>query len=368
MNLLYLFLPCIIFIGLITSYTDIKYGKIKNRWAILAIIYTLIVYAFLIIFYKTTGVEIRNSYIIEIIITGFFSILIGYIMWVIGFWTAGDAKLFFAYSLLIPLSVYQYGHYQYFSSTNIIINTFVPFFAVLSIFLLFKTSLKQKIFYLKKSFIPKVIIQVLIFLFAFIWIAQLFFSFFNINPDYFIMVVFLFVFMIALEKLIPLRLYTVVIILSVLRLIFDKTSYSLESLKFLFITWILFILLRFFILYLGYNLLTKKVDIKLLKKGMVPSEKIYLEGGKYKKHDMLYFSLFSYLYEKTQKRDYVFEPLAEGLSESDVKKLKKLEDKFDFEHLRVHQTLSFSPFMFGGVLLTIIFQGNMFIALHLLLF
>jgi prepilin signal peptidase PulO-like enzyme (type II secretory pathway) len=171
---------------------------------------------------------------------------------------------------------------------------------------------------------------------------------------------------IILERVFHAKLFTIVLGIAILRLFFDKTVYSLSSLKFLFFIWILFIILRFFFLYLGYNILTKDVDIKLLKKGMIPAEKVYFENGKYKKESMLYFSLFSYLYEKTKKRKYLFETTAEGLSEGDVEKLKRMEKKLGFEHLRIHQTLSFAPFMFVGTLLTILFHGNLFIALALL--
>ena len=117
---------------------------------------------------------------------------------------------------------------------------------------------------------------------------------------------------------------------------------------------------------MGYDLLSKHVDIKLLKKGMIPLEKVYMEGSKYKKEDILHFSLLSYMQEKTKKRDYLFEPEAEGLTEKDVKKLKSLEDELGFEHLRVAQTMPFAPYLFIGTLLTLLFQGNLFITLRLL--
>ena len=118
---------------------------------------------------------------------------------------------------------------------------------------------------------------------------------------------------------------------------------------------------------MGYDLLSKHVDIKLLKKGMIPAEKVYIDDGKYKKDDILHFSLISYMQDKTKKRNYLFEPTAEGLTEKDVEKLKSLEDKLGFEHLRIAQTMSFAPYLFIGTLLTLLSQGNLFIVLALLL-
>ena len=365
--MIYWFLPFIIFLGIITSYEDIKEGKIKNKWIILAVAYTIFIYLLIIINYQINNIPIRLTYFIELGVMVIFSLIIGFIIWAVGLWTAGDAKLFFAYSLLIPLSTYKYGYIPYISSTNILTNTFTPLFIILAFMLLFKTNLKQKIFYLKKSFEPKQIFSLFVFLFAFIWLLNLFFSLLNISADYFMSIFFLFLLIIILEKIIPVKLFTLVLILSGLRLLFDKTALSLASLKFLFFMWISFILLRFFILYLGFSFLTKDVDIKLLKKGMVPAEKVYFEDKRYKKESMLYFSLFSYLYEKTKKKEYLFEPSAEGLSAKDVDKLKKLEKKLGFDHLRVYQTLPFAPLIFAGVLLTIIFQGNLFVTIALLL-
>ena len=365
--MIYWFLPAIIFLGIITSYEDIKEGKIKNKWIILAVVYTVFVYLLIIINYQINNIPIRLGYFIELGIMAIFSLIIGFIIWAVGLWTAGDAKLFFAFSFLIPLNTYKYGYISYLSSTNILINTFTPLFIIIAFMLLFKTTLKQKIFYLKKSFEPKQIFQLLVFLFAFLWIVNIFFSLINMTPNYFIVIVVLFLIMLILERIVRINIFYIVLLLSILRFFFDKTIYSLEFLKFLFFIWITFIILRFFILYLGYDILTKEVDIKLLKKGMIPAEKVYIEKEKYRKENILYFSLFSYLYEKTRKREYLFEPTAEGLSEEDVDKLKKLEKKLGFEHLRVHQTMSFAPFMFTGVLLTILFQGNLFIVLALFL-
>lgn len=367
MNLLILYLPIILFFGIITSYEDLKFGKIRNKWIILSIIYAISAYILIVVIYKTYGVPIRWGYFIELSLMGIFSLIIGFIIWTVCLWTAGDAKLFFAYSLLIPLSTYKYGYIPYFSSTNILINTFTPLFIILTFMLLFKTTFKQKIFYLKKSFEPNLIFELFIFLFAFIWPLNLFFSLFKVTSNYFITIFILFLLVIMLERIFHAKLFNVVLGIAILRLFFDKTVYSLSHLQFLFFIWILFIILRFFFLYLGYSILTKNVDIKLLKKGVIPAEKVYFEKGKYKKESMLYFSLFSYLYEKIKKRKYLFEPKAEGLSKKDVKKLKKLEKKLGFEHLRVHQSMSFAPFMFAGTLLTILFQGNLFIALMLLL-
>ena len=359
---LYVSLPLILFLGVVTSYEDFREGKIRNKWILAAVVYALVSFSGLLVYFYYHG-GFRITYAVEYFVMGIISLVIGYVIWLVGLWKAGDAKLFFAYSLLVPLSTYKHGYLPYFSSTNILINTFTPMFLFLSIVVLFRTSIRQKLYYLKKTFMLRNLASLFVFLFAFIWIMNLGFGLVGIYPDYFMSILFLFILVILIEKVLPFKLFTVVVIMAVLRLLFDHSVYTLDSWKFLLWVFVMFLFLRYFILYLGFSLLTKDVDIKLLKPGMVPAEKVYLEGGSYKKESILYFSLFSYLYEKAQKKEYLIEADAEGLTAEDVDKLQKMESKLGFEHLRIHQTFSFAPFMFFGVLLTLFFEGNAFIAL-----
>lgn len=365
MMLIYWFLPMILFLGIVTSYQDIKIGKIRNKWILWAVYYSVLVNIIITIFYFLNGTEIRSAYFIELGLTVLLSLTMGVIIWLAGLWTAGDAKLFFAFSILLPLEIYKYGHIPFLSSANILINTFTPIFIFLAFSLLFKTSLKQKIFHLKKSFEPKQIFQLFVFLFAFFWVIELVGKIFNLSLNYFSSIIFLLLLIILLERALKSKLFSVVLIIAISRIFFDASSYTPEHLKFLFFIWMSFILLRFFFLYLGFNFLTKQVDINLLKSEMVPAERIYVENKNYKKESIMHFGFFSHTPEKTKKKNYLFDVTAKGLTKMDVQKLKKLEKKLGFEHLRIHQTLSFAPFMFAGVLLTILFQGNLFIYLTL---
>lgn len=361
----YWFLPGIILLGILTTYTDLKEGKIKNKHIIMALAYSFITYSILIFLSLGT---IRAGYFIELLIMCFLSLIIGFIVWYAGLWTAGDAKLFLAYSSLVPLSVYKYGHIPYFDSTNILINTFIPIFLFLFIILLFRTELKQKLFFLKKAFMPKPILEVAIFLFAFGWLIKVLFYFIKLPSNYFLVIFVLFLLMTFLEKLTSLNPLKLTIIIGVLRLIFDY--HSIFSLTFLteFLSLLLaFVLLRFFILHIGFYFLTKEMDIKLLKPRMVPAEAVYEEKGRYKKEELIFYSLFSYMEEQTRKRKYLIGPTSEGLTEENVIKLKRLEKKLGFEHIRIQQTTPFAPYMFFGALLTIALKGNAFIAIRFLL-
>jgi Flp pilus assembly protein protease CpaA len=363
--ILLLFLPMILFIGVITSYEDIKTGKIRNKWIIYGLIYAvimnlLIIFIYIYLVYNQT---LRIGYFVEYFLNVIFALLLGFILWNIGLWTAGDAKLFMVFSALIPLSVFHYGHIPYFDANIILINTFVPFFIFYSIMLLFKTSFKQKIYYLKKSFEIKQIMVLFLFLFGFMWPLGIIFRYTNLPRNFFFSIFILFIILNMIEKILKNRLVLFLLIISVFRLFLDSNAFTLYSFVNLLVLLISFLLLRYFILYIGYDFMTKIVDIKLLKKGMVPAEFIVIEKGKYVKKPLLHFSLLSYMMFKKSVQKTVFNVNAEGLIEKDVKTLKKLEKKLGFEHLRVYKTLSFAPYMFVGVLLTLIFKGNLFVAL-----
>ncbi len=357
------FLPAIILLGSITSYTDLKESRVKNKHVVLALFYALIAYS--IIIYINLG-HVRLDYFVELAVMCALSLATGFMIWYVGLWTAGDAKLFFAYSALIPLSVYKYGHMPYFDSSNILINTFVPVFFYFFFMFMFRTTFKQKLFFLKKSLQPREVFSLLMSLFAFTWIITLIFKFFHFQVNYFLTISLLFLIIMLFEKVISGGISRVLAFISLLRLVFDHTVYSLAFVKGFLLIVVLFILLRFFVLRAGFSLLTKEVDINLLKRGMVPAELVYFDNGRYRKEERLTFSFFSSLRRSFKGRDYLFNP-EEALSWDDVTKLKRLRSKLGFEHLRIQQTVPFAPILFFGVLLTIFVQGNVLLALASLL-
>ena len=116
----FLFLVPLAVIGLICAYTDIKYGKIFNKWIVFGLIYVFFLYVFLFS-YKTS-----IDYIFELILNGAIAFLVGYLLWHFKLWSAGDAKLFAVYAFLIPLHFYSKSYTPYFPSFNLLVNVFIP--------------------------------------------------------------------------------------------------------------------------------------------------------------------------------------------------------------------------------------------------
>lgn len=356
------FIPIIIFLGLATCYTDIKKGKIKNKHLLIAWIYTAIAYS--ILTYTTT--EIGFWYFVELAIMSAICLIAGFAMWHVGIWTAGDAKLFFTYSLIVPLSVYKYGSVQYFNSFYIIINTFLLLTPFLFLIILLKTTLKQKIIFMKKAFDIRYILSVIVSVIAFSWVIEWVFKFLKLPVPPLAMVYAMFLAVILLESIKFFKTAYILAAVSIARIILDPRVYSLPFL--IQLAWIsfLFIFLRFFMIRLSFSLFTKEVNINSLQEGMVPAEVIYFESGTYKKERFMFFGWFQHL-QWGMKRKYLLNP-SEPLDDENITKLKELSNKFGFKNLRVQQTLPFAPFMFFGVLITILAQGSAFVAVKKLLF
>lgn len=358
------FLPGILILGFITSYTDIKQGKIKNKAVLFSLVYTLLIYLSLLFILKT---KINQQYIIQFLFNFIFALVVGFVMWDVGLWTAGDGKLFLGYSALVPIFIYNKASaVPYFSSLNILINTFVPLFIFFFFNLLIKTSWKQKKKALKNVFDLKKLLGLVASLFAFIWLYKLVFGLSRLGTNYFLGIFLFFILFTILEKF-SIKLYFTIILLAVLSL-FDPFTHTIQFWK-IFVLWFLvFLITRFFILDLGFQTFTTAIKIKDLQEGMVPAEIVYEDKSKkeLKKKKFLHFSFFEYLKEEKSKR--IFDMSSEGLSKQDIFKLRQLKKKHpDLKVFRVQQTLPFAPFMFFGVILTLISNGNVFIFLTYLL-
>lgn len=340
----------IIFFGLMTSFIDIKKGKIKNNQIFSALLFILI---FNFIFFHSVKILINT------ILTMLSALFIGVILWMGNLWSPGDAKLFVAYTGLIS---------NILTSKNILtlpflilLNTATPFFFFYSFLIFKKTTKRDKKRVLKNMLNLKLIFQISLFIFSFSWIINLLFQFLHLPNNYFITIITLFIILEFIKKT-KLNFQKILVLLSIIRIIFDFSKiFSISFfVNFIFIVFI-FMFLRFFILNLGAVALSNSVKIDDLKPGMILLDRIKKKDDKYLKESGVEISLLNLLIKKTEK--YFIENRPEGLSEEEVNTLKKLkkEGKLNFEYLLVHQTLPFAPLLFLGTLLTLISGDNIFL-------
>lgn len=359
MDMLYFFLPMVLFLGIVTSYEDIKGRGIRNKWVILALVYSFIVLFSIIIYLFLSGQGIIFSYIPDYFINIVISLAFGFIIWYAGFWSAGDGKLFFAYSALIPLSVYSMGYIRFFPSFSLFINTLLPVFVFLVGGLLLRTSFRKKADILKKSFNPNLFLRAVFSLFGLSWLIRMLFLFMGIQYDMFSFLILIPIVYILIGSLARKRMNWFFIILVVLRFAFDYNYILSLSFVYRFVYIIVFyVFIRYFIFGLSSEFFSKSVNVQKIRKGMILADTIYKDGEKYVKQPQGFLE-FSMKQKNTGKP--VFN--RRNLAKEDVEKLKKLhkEGKIDSE-LRIQTTMPFAIFMFLGVLLTIAFQGNIIIA------
>jgi len=135
MLLTFLFLIPVFLIGIVCSYTDLKYGKIKNKWLIIGFAWALVLYLSLLSYNYLFLHQAGNlNYLKGMISNGLLALGLGYVLWNLKLWAAGDAKLFTLFAFLLPPEFYAKTYFSEFPSFVLLINIFVP----LLVFLLVK--------------------------------------------------------------------------------------------------------------------------------------------------------------------------------------------------------------------------------------
>lgn len=141
----WIFLPISFILGLLASYQDLKTGKISNKLIIFGVIWSAISFCILFAIDPANSQEIvSGEYIWKVLLNAAIALTIGYLLWKLNLWAAGDAKLFALFALLIPHSFYWKSYFHFFPSFVLLVNIF---FAV---FLFFFFS--ALIFHLKNVF------------------------------------------------------------------------------------------------------------------------------------------------------------------------------------------------------------------------
>ncbi len=155
-------LATIFLIGILTSYEDIRTGKIRNAWIITGFICAFFFYYFEYFFRTLPFGVIFTNFII--------SSAVAFTLWNLKYWSAGDAKLFSLYSVLVPVWIYHKMYFHFFPSFNILYYTFIPaaiYLLILSLidFIINKGKIKPEIS--SKNYIQVHIKRILCFTFIF---------------------------------------------------------------------------------------------------------------------------------------------------------------------------------------------------------
>ena len=344
LNVISLLLAFLIPFGIITSYHDIRYGKIRNKHILIALLYGI----FINFMY-----HLDISYLGLVAVNASIALLISFLAWYLTFCTAGDSKLFFAYSLLIPIGIYEYGFIEYFPSATIIMNTLLPAFAYFFIRLIQITDMEEKKDIFKKTINVKSLSGIAILIFGFYWGIFYVMSMLGISMTGFMTPIIAIIAIYYLAKKSGIDITKAAITLCILRIFLDYQGLLNISFWLNFIALIaMFTFLVNFIPELGYFMFSQEKKISELREHMMPAEAVVRKGKRYVKMP-LSKTVDS---EKGSLVDYK----PSGLTKDDIYNLKQLnkDKKLDFDTIIVQQTIPFAPLMFAGALLTVLMSGN----------
>jgi len=348
MDTLFYFLPVIIALGVITSYEDLKFGKIKNRWITLTVLSSIIINSAII---YSVG-NIYKNYYYDLLVNIIISFVIAVLLFYFEVWSAGDGKLFFAYAILLPLTAYSKSYLPYFPSFALLVNIFVPYLFYVLIKILIKPDKKLFLESLKELFGKEFFLSILKF-FSITWVISVFLSIISINNIIITYGISLIVYSFGfgfLEKKYKRTVVSASIFLSLLRLIFDKSVYTISF-------WGYFLLIV-----LIYQMIFRSLVQNLLAKSTIE----YLSPKNLKKGMTLAFTLIKTnkeisISKKPEEKDSkkIFMSQNKVLEEKDIKTIKS---KIRFK-IPVYTKIAFAHIMLIGVILTILIKGNILIYL-----
>ncbi len=366
-----LFLIPLILIGITTSYTDIKYGKIKNIHILLGFLYVLLLYLFLAFYsYFVIYQPINLKYLAELVVNGLIALVIGYLLWYFNFWAAGDAKLFSIYSLLIPLEYFSKNYFQYFPSSTLLTDTifficfifFIKMFyeIILSCFsFLMHPSLLASIFSKRKdNNLKKTVLETgkLLLIFSFFLVILQFilmrikiFLPTAISNHFLLSLLLLIIQIFILRVLVKNKIFSILIICGgllccLLYIISNQTLVLFSILK--------ISLLMMLFMGLGMQLINLYIDNHEIKKIKIQDLRL---------GDCLVSQSLSQITNKIKVQtpgNNQYQIGSDGLSISQVKEIQELFKDDTNKEMYIYKTFPFAPFMFSAFIFTIIFKSS----------
>ena len=367
------------FIGLLllfccyATYTDLRERKIKNFCSYGAI------YAGILC--QVISVLSGNSPLLESITTFLGGFVIVLALYWFGIFAAGDAKLVWGASLLMPVGIFAEANaFAQYTPTTLVINIFVPYCLILVAYLFIKTKTQQKwqafIQIFQREDVYKGIFDLIFRLILLLGLRQLVMlslSWLGIELGLWhqLLAVFSLYFILSyyvkkfgLERV---RNYVVCIVMIGLMIITTPWTLSAWSeayvplLKIYFVYIAIFFFASQFIHNLDTMALDREINISDLKEGMVPAEQIVKVEGingeiTYSKED---FALPNVL-----NSNIILGTLPGSVSAEKVAELKQLSEDGKFEdfdnRIRIQRSLRFAPMICLGVILTILCRGPFF--------
>ncbi|HLD87276.1 MAG TPA: prepilin peptidase [Candidatus Nanoarchaeia archaeon] len=334
------FLPMLLFLGGVASYEDIREGKIRNKWILLGLCYGTIVYVYLLI----ANPPLLNIHeLLPVLINAFLALCMGFLLWHLGLWSAGDAKLFFVLAFLLP----SLQPNDYVSFMGLLTYSFVPLFMFFVFFSLIsgKSSLARG--QLRAILSLRSLVTMLFFSLGASWLLGFFGDI--LIPRLQLLLKFLFLLSYPfLAKYLGKSLIFGLLIISILRLLLDRSLLTFSSLEELLLFLLLLVGMRLLLLDIHPVFIQRQVPVHELRNGMVPAEGVFRSGDRYFKTTNLRGL------SKERLSTALFRFPSDGLAQGEISRIREVSKALSFRSLVVQRTLPFAPFLFIGAILTIL--------------
>ncbi len=327
--LLLVSLLLLVFFALV-CYWDLKYRIIPDE-----INYGFLVAAIILFYLKHS---ISPYYFLFILV----SFIFAYTLYKFGVWAGGDTKFFTSLSAFLPFFI-NINFLSIFLMLLISVVIAVPFLLLIHL-----RELVKRFSRIKSAFSGSFKLAV----------SNSFFSAFILALFSFANSIFLYLLLFVISFFFRPKLRISIVLFLVVAILFPQSTvlFYLVAFSMFFVYFLsksLFSVTR--------SLLTKNVDIKELKEGMIPAYSVYLDGGKPKiwkpptMSNLLSHAknldVFSLLSMSFKPKNLVVDSLkARGLTTGEIKKLKLLKIKY----MQIKESIPFAPLLVGGFILTIL--------------
>ncbi len=355
------------------TYTDLRERKIKNVCSYGAIYAGMLCQVISVL---SGSSSLLAS--ISIVLGGFFIVLALY--W-FGIFAAGDAKLVWGASLLMPAGLFAEANaFAQYTPTALIINMFAPYCLILVAYLFIKTKLQQKwqafTHVFQQEGFGKQIFEMgfrLIFLLGLRQLVTLSLGWLGIALGFWHQLLLVLALYFTLNHYVTKygleKFRNSVVSVVLIGLMIVTTPWTLSAwwaayvplLKIYLLYIVIFFFGRHFIYNLDSMVLGREIDISDLRAGMVPAEQIVRTEGDdgevtYSKND---FALPNVL-----NSNIILGTFPGGVSKEKAAELKQLSEEGEFEafenKIRIQRSVHFAPVIFLGVILTLLCRGPFF--------
>ena len=368
-----LFIALLLLFCCYATYTDLRERKIKNFCS-----YGLI-YAGILS--QVISVLSGNSALLNSIFTIVGGFLIVLTLYWFGIFAAGDAKLVWGASLLMPAGLFaEATAFAQYTPTTLIINIFVPYCMILVTYLCLKTDVRQKwqafmSIFRQEDFRKQMFERIfsLIFLLGLRQFVMLSLGWLGVELGLWHQLLVIFSLYLTLSYFVKkfglerVRNYVVCVVLIELMVI--TTPWTLKAwseaytplLKIYLLYLAVFFFGKHFIENLDNIVLDREIDLSDLKEGMVPAEQIVRSKGD---DGEVSYSKQGFALPNVLNSNIVLGTLPGGVSKEKAAELKQLAADGEFEDfenkIRIQHSLRFAPVICLGVILTLLCRGPFF--------